>query len=79
VTGTETTLSLSTHMAISSGFETETTIRSNATATRTVAQTHTVTRHVVYNTLKSTTKVVLRPPPEFPSAVFPFPEEPATT
>jgi len=78
VTGSETTLSLSTHLALSYDFETLTTIRGNASATNTVVTTLTITRQVGYNTPSPTSKIVYQPPPEFPSALFPFSEDTET-
>ena len=76
VTKSETTLSLSTHMAVSYEFEALTTIRSNVTTTKTVSRTRTTTRQVAYNTASSTSKaVVYTPPSDFPSALFPLPPE----
>lgn len=81
VTGKETLLSLSTNLAVTYGFETETTIRSNMTATKTETDINTWTRQLGYNTMKPTSKTKYTPmqlPSDLPSAWFPIinvPEE----
>lgn len=77
ITETETILLMSTHLALLYAFETLTTIRSNVSATDTVATTHTITEQVAYNTPSSIPAFIL-PPPYFPSALFPVPEETET-
>ena len=76
VTAKETVFSLSTNMAVAYGVETETTIISNLTATKTATETNTWTRQVGYNTGKPSS-VRAKPaklPSDFPSAWFPMPE-----
>jgi hypothetical protein len=75
VTGKETLLSLSTNLAVTYGFETETTIRSNMTATKTETDISTWTRQIGYNTVKLTSKTKPTPmqlPSDLPSAWFPI-------
>lgn len=73
ITGTESRISLSTELAVTYGIETETTVRSNMTATKTATSTRTVTRLVGHNSVIRTTSITTLPS-ELPSALFPVPE-----
>jgi hypothetical protein len=75
VTGKETHLSLSTHLAVTYNFETETTVHSNLTATRTL------TKLVGYNSASSTKSQAeaLQLPSDLPSRLFPIIELPVGT